>query len=146
MKLRGNCPAKVDEKGRLKVPAPFLEVLKEYGSTQFYITSVNGLSARIYPLSVWSKKEEQLSAMEPKDPANQGKRKILLWTSYYGQQVEIDGQGRLLLPGLLRDAAQLTAEVDVLGQIDFLEVMNHVGVVDKLKSEPVSEDELNLLV
>jgi MraZ protein len=145
MKLRGNCPAKVDEKGRLKVPAPFLEVLKEYGSAQFYITSLNGKSARIYPLSVWTKKEEQLSALEPKDPANQAKRKILLWTSYYGQQVEIDGQGRLLLPGLLRDEAKLTAEVDVLGALDFLEVMNHVGVVDKLKNEPVTDDELNLL-
>ena len=145
MKLRGNCPAKVDEKGRLKVPAPFLEGLKEYGSTQFYITSVNGVSARIYPLSVWVKKEESLSKMEPKDPANQGKRKLLLWTSYYGQQTEIDGQGRLLLPGLLRDAAKLTSEVAVLGQVDYLEVMNDVGVVDKMKGDPVTEDDINLL-
>src|SRR6266567_4151688 len=41
MKLRGNCPAKVDEKGRLKIPAVFLEALKEYGN-QFYITSAPG--------------------------------------------------------------------------------------------------------
>jgi MraZ protein len=145
MKLRGNCPAKVDEKGRLKVPAPFLEVLKEYGDSQFYITSFDGESARIYPLSVWVKKEETLSVMEPKDPANQGKRKLLMWSSYYGQQVEIDGQGRLLLPGLLRDDAKLTAEVDVLGQVDFLKVMNHVGMVGKMKGDPVTEDDLNLL-
>ncbi len=36
MKLRGNSPAKVDEKGRLKIPAQFLEELMEYG-TSFYI-------------------------------------------------------------------------------------------------------------
>ena len=58
MKLRGNCPAKVDEKGRLKVPAVFLEGLKEFG-TQFYITSVTGETARIYPMNVWSETGRQ---------------------------------------------------------------------------------------
>jgi len=60
MKLRGNCPAKVDEKGRLKVPAVFLEELKEYG-TQFYITSVTGESARIYRMKVWAELEDKLA-------------------------------------------------------------------------------------
>jgi MraZ protein len=141
MKLRGNCPAKVDEKGRLKVPAVFLEGLKEYG-TQFYITSLNGEDARIYPLSVWSDIEDRLAAL-PSQHA--GKRKFLLRTSYYGAQVEVDGQGRLLLPGVLRDSAQLKAEVDVFGQLNYLEVMNHTGVVDKLKNEPLTDDEINSL-
>ncbi|HUE42957.1 MAG TPA: hypothetical protein VMP12_05300, partial [Candidatus Sulfotelmatobacter sp.] len=142
MKLRGNCPAKVDEKGRLKLPAVFLEGLKEYGSTPFYITSVNGLSARIYPLPVWSAIEDRLAALPSQ---HQGKRKFLMWTSYYGHQVEVDGQGRVLLPGLLRDSAQLKAEVDVLGQLDYLEVMNHSGMVDKLKTEPLTDDEMTSL-
>ena len=60
MKLRGNCPAKVDDKGRLKIPAVFLEELKEYG-TSFYITSPSGESARIYPLKVWSEIEDKLA-------------------------------------------------------------------------------------
>jgi len=57
----GNCPAKVDEKGRLKIPAVFLEALKEYGN-QFYITSTTGESARIYPMRVWSVIEDKLAA------------------------------------------------------------------------------------
>jgi MraZ protein len=141
MKLRGNSPAKVDEKGRLKVPAVFLEGLKEYG-TQFYITSLNGEDARIYPLSVWSEIEDRLAAL-PSQHA--GKRKFLLRTSYYGAQVEVDGQGRLLLPAVLRDTAQLKAEVDVFGQLNYLEVMNHTGVVDKLKNELLTDDEINSL-
>jgi MraZ protein len=141
MKLRGNCPAKVDDKGRLKVPAVFLEGLKEYG-TQFYITSITGEDARIYPLSVWSEIEDRLAALPSQ---HQGKRKFLLRTSYYGQQVEVDGQGRLLLPGVLRDSAQLKAEVDVFGQLNYLEVMNHTGVVDKLKNEPLTDDEITSL-
>jgi MraZ protein len=141
MKLRGNCPAKVDEKGRLKIPAVFLEGLKEFG-TQFYITSITGEDARIYPLSVWSEIEDRLAALPTQ---HQGKRKFLLRTSYYGQQVEVDGQGRLLLPGVLRESAQLKAEVDVFGELNILVVMNHTGLVDKMKNEPLTGDELTAL-
>jgi MraZ protein len=141
MKLRGNCPAKVDEKGRLKIPAVFLEGLKEFG-TQFYITSITGEDARIYPLSVWSEIEDRLAAMPSQ---HEGKRKFLLRTSYYGQQVEVDGQGRLLLPGVLRESAQLKAEVDVFGELNILVVMNHTGLVDKMKNEPLTGDELTAL-
>ena len=141
MKLRGNCPAKVDEKGRLKIPALFLEGLKEFG-TQFYITSITGEDARIYPLSVWSEIEDRLAAMPSQ---HEGKRKFLLRTSYYGQQVEVDGQGRLLLPGVLRESAQLKAEVDVFGELNILVVMNHTGLVDKMKNEPLTGEELTAL-
>jgi MraZ protein len=93
-------------------------------------------------LSVWSEIEDRLAAMPSQ---HQGKRKFLLRTSYYGQQVEVDGQGRLLLPGVLRDSAQLKAEVDVLGQLNYLEVMNHTGVVDKLKNELLTDEEMTAL-
>src|SRR6266550_474179 len=101
MKLRGNCPAKVDEKGRLKIPAVFLEQLKEFGN-QFYITSTSGETARIYPMKVWSEIEDKLAKMPS---TNRAKRKFLMRTSYYGQTVELDGQGRLLLPTVLRESA-----------------------------------------
>src|SRR5712664_2119953 len=88
MKLRGNCPAKVDEKGRLKIPDVFLDELKEYGN-QFYITSTTGETARIYPMKVWSEIEDKL-AQTPS--TNRAKRKFLMRTSYYGQTVELDGR------------------------------------------------------
>ena len=141
MKLRGNCPAKVDEKGRLKVPAVFLEGLKEYG-TQFYITSISGEDARIYPLRVWSEIEDKLAALPSQ---HQGKRKFLLRTSYFGQTVELDGQGRLLLPGVLRESAQMKGEVDVFGSLNYLEVMNHTRVVDSLKNEPFTDEDVESL-
>ena len=141
MKLRGNCPAKVDEKGRLKVPAVFLEGLKEYG-TQFYITSISGEDARIYPLRVWSEIEDKLAALPSQ---HQGKRKFLLRTSYFGQSVELDGQGRLLLPGVLRESAQMKGDVDVFGSLNYLEVMNHTRVVDSLKNEPFTDEDFESL-
>lgn len=141
MKLRGNCPAKVDEKGRLKIPATFLDALKEVG-TQFYITSTTGESARIYPIGVWSEIEDKLSKVSSQSPA---KRKFLLRTSYFGQMADLDGQGRVLVPAVLREAAQMRGEVDVLGKLDHLEVMNHTRMVDDLKNSPYTEEDDNTL-
>jgi MraZ protein len=135
MKLRGNCPAKVDEKGRLKIPSVFLAELKEYGN-QFYITSTTGETARIYPMKVWSEIEDKLAQ---KPSADVAKRKFLMRTSYFGQVAELDGQGRLLLPAVLREAAQTMGEVDVFGTLNYLEVMNHTRVLDKLKNEPYTD-------
>ena len=137
MKLRGNCPAKVDEKGRLKIPAVFLDQLKEYGN-QFYITSTTGETARIYPMKAWSEIEDKLEKMPS---TNRAKRKFLMRTSYYGQTAELDGQGRLLLPTVLRESAQAKGDVDVLGNLDYLEVMNHTRMLDQLKNEPYTDED-----
>ncbi|HUL17475.1 MAG TPA: hypothetical protein VLV88_15870 [Terriglobales bacterium] len=135
MKLRGNCPAKVDEKGRLKIPAVFLDELKEYGN-QFYVTSTTGETARIYPMKIWSGIEDRLASLPS---TNRAKKKFLMRTSYYGQTVEMDGQGRILLPSVLREAAQTKGEVDVLGALDHLEVSNHTRMADQLKNDPYTD-------
>src|SRR5574337_655267 len=111
MRLRGRNSATVDDKGRLKIPAAFLDALKEYGN-QFYITSTTGESAVIYPMRVWVEIEEKLSKISSH---NRAKKKFLTRANYFGQVVEMDGQGRVLLPQVLREAAQMKGEVDVLG-------------------------------
>src|ERR1051326_5169383 len=141
MKLRGNCPAKVDEKGRLKIPAVFLDALREYGN-QFYITSPTGESARIYPMKVWSEIEDKLAKVSSQ---NRAKRKFLMRTSYYGQTVEMDGEGRVFVPPVLREAAQTKGDVDVFGGLDYLEVMNHTRVLDDIKNDPFTEDDFKAL-
>jgi MraZ protein len=141
MSLRGNHQAKVDEKGRLKIPAEYLEGLRQYGN-QFYITSMTGESARIYPMQVWIAIEEKLATVSSQ---NRAKRKFLMRTSYYGQAVEMDGQGRVLLPPVLREAAQTKGDVDVFGGLDYLEVMNHTRVLDDLKNDPFTEGDFKAL-
>ncbi len=131
----------MDEKGRLKIPAVFLDALKEYGS-QFYITSSTGESARIYPMKVWSGIEDKLEKVSSQ---NRAKRKFLMRTSYFGQTVEMDGQGRVLLPAVLREAAKMKGEVDVFGNLDYLEVMNHARVLEDLKNSPFTEDDYKAL-
>jgi MraZ protein len=141
MNLRGNYPAKVDEKGRLKIPAAFLDALKEYG-TQFYITSQTGETARIYPMKVWNEIEGKLAKLPS---THKAKRKFLLRTSYFGQVVEMDGQGRVLLPSILREAAQAKGEVAVLGGLDYLEVMNNARALDQIKNDPYTDEDDKVL-
>jgi len=137
MKLRGSCQAKVDEKGRLKIPAVYLEAIREYGN-QFYITSPTGETARIYPMKVWNEIEDKLARL----PSNhKSKRKFLMRTSYFGQVVEMDGQGRVLLPPVLREAAQTKGDVAVLGTLDHLEVVNNARALDQMKNEPYTDED-----
>jgi MraZ protein len=119
--FRGNHPAKVDEKGRLKLPAAFKQLVDATSVTQFYITSTDGKSAEIWPLPEWEKRERQLLRFSTLDDAVQ---KYLDLTSYYGQQVEIDNQARVTLPQILRTSAKLDAEVTVFGKLNYLEVRN----------------------
>jgi transcriptional regulator MraZ len=135
MKLRGNSPAKVDEKGRLKIPAYFLDALEEFGN-QFYITSPTGESARVYPMQVWGEIEDKLAST----PNSAEKRNFLMRTSYYGQVAEMDAQGRVLLPAVLREAAALTGDVAILGNLNYLVVMNDARAVDKMKNEPFTDE------
>src|SRR5580658_6386653 len=141
MKLRGNCPAKVDEKGRLKIPSVFLDELKEYGN-QFYITSTTGETARIYPMKVWNEIEDKLAKLPS---THQTKRKFLLRTSYYGQVVELDGQGRVLMPSVLREKAQTVGDVAVLGALDYLEVINNGRALDQMDKDPYTDEDDKVL-
>ncbi|HSA91585.1 MAG TPA: division/cell wall cluster transcriptional repressor MraZ [Terriglobales bacterium] len=140
--FRGNHPTRVDEKGRLKVPAEFKRLIDEKYSAQFYITSVDGQRAQIYPFEEWERIEEKLARLSNFNPT---KKKLLNRTNYYGQAVEMDAQGRLLIPPILRQAAQLRGEVAVLGNLTYLEVRNMEAFRKELEESPFTlEDEKTL--
>ena len=138
--FRGNHPARVDEKGRLKIPAEFKGRVDEIYGNQFYITSKDGKRAEIYPLKEWEKIEEKLAQIPSMNPA---KQKFLDITSYYGQMADMDAQGRILLPQLLRESAKVTAEVVVFGKQTYLEVVNHEAF--KAQLAPLTDDEQRAL-
>lgn len=135
--LRGNYPAKVDDKGRVKIPAAFLEALREYGN-KFYVTSENGDYVRVYPMKIWNEIEEKLARLSSH---NRTKQKFLTRTNYYGQVVELDGQGRILVPSILRESAQMRGDVDVLGNLNYLQIWNHTRFLDNLKASPITDDD-----
>ena len=130
--LRGSYTATIDDKGRVKVPASFQRSLNEiYGKTEFYITSLDGECARIYPLSEWEMIESKLAMLPSMDPA---KRKFLDRVNYYGQVQSLDAQGRLLIHQLLRGTAELLGEVTVFGYLNYLEIWS----ADRFRSTRLS--------
>ena len=140
--FRGNHPTRVDEKGRLKVPAEFKRVIDEKYGSQFYITSLDGKVAQVYPFEEWERIEQKLAALSTFNPT---KKKFLERVNYYGQVIEMDGQGRLLIPSLLRDSAQIKGEVAVLGNLTFLEVRNLEVFRKQIEEEEFTpEDESTL--
>jgi MraZ protein len=136
--FRGNHTAKVDEKGRLKLPAAFKQLLDAQNVSQFYITSTDGARADIWPLPVWEKLEAKLAEFST---MNDAVEKYLSMTGYYGQQVEMDTQARVLLPQILRGAAKLDAEVVVMGKIDHLEVHNQASFEANLPANSLKPDD-----
>ena len=134
--FRGNHPAKVDEKGRLKLPSAFKQLTDAQNVTQFYITSADGKSAQIWPLPAWEEFEAKLGA----NIHDELVETYVNWTSYYGQQVEIDNQSRLTLPQQLREDASLTAEVSVMGKTKYLEVKSDAMVKQDMASRPVTSE------
>jgi MraZ protein len=140
--FRGNHPTRVDEKGRLKVPAEFKRVIDEKYGQQFYITSLDGDVAQVYPFEEWERIEQKLAGLSTFNPT---KKKFLSKVNYWGQVVEMDGQGRLLIPQLLREAANIKGEVAVSGYQTYLEVRNIEAYQQKVREEKFTpEDEKTL--
>lgn len=118
--LRGSYTARMDEKGRLKIPASFKRYLDEkYGRPDFYVTSLTGEYARIYPIQEWEEIENRLAQLPTMDPA---RRKFLDRANYYGQMQQTDAQGRILIHTLLRGSGELLGDVTVFGYLTYLEV------------------------
>jgi MraZ protein len=143
--FRGNHPTRVDEKGRLKVPAEFKRVIDEKYGQQFYITSLDGKSAQVYPFEEWERIEQKLASLSTFNPT---KKTFLDRVNYYGQAVEMDGQGRLLIPQLLRDSAQIRGEVAVLGNLTYLVIRNlemFRKEIEETSFTPEDENTLNEL-
>jgi MraZ protein len=133
----------MDEKGRLKVPADYKRVVEDrYSAARFYVTSKNGKAALVYPMEEWEKIEQEMLKMPENHPQRQ---KFLLVTSYWGQEAEMDAQGRLLFPQLLREKAQLNGDVAVLGKLTHMEVRNLAEVSAQVEADPFTDEDATAL-
>jgi MraZ protein len=139
--LRGTHLTRLDDKGRLKMPAEFKRLIDEKYGAQFYITSLDGKSAKVYPMEEWEAIERKLAALSNFNPT---KQRLLKHTSYYGQVVDFDGQGRLLMPTIIRDSADLKGEVAVSGYLTYLEVQN-ADALRKEVAEPFTPEDEGVL-
>jgi MraZ protein len=140
--FRGSAPTKIDDKGRLKIPTDFRRLLEDRWGPDLFVTSVQGESALLYPLPVWEEIEQRLSSMASTDPI---RLRYLERVNYYGQQVRLDVQGRILVPQILRESASVSGDVVVSGQLDHLVVWNHERFVSRLQEQPFTDEDFRAL-
>ena len=139
--FRGNNPATVDDKGRLKIPTGFKALLDEKYGQDFFVTSLDGKSVRVYPLPVWIKIEEKL---DPLPSMNKSKKRFLDRTNYWGQTARADAQGRILIPALLRESAGMHGEVAVMGHEEYLEVWSLERLREPM-AQPFPDEDMDTL-
>jgi MraZ protein len=140
--LRGSTSARIDDKGRLKVPNAFRRLVEQKHGRGVFLTSLTGEYVRIYPMPVWLELEEKLASMPSTHPA---KLRFLDRVNYFGSDGELDPQGRVIIPARLREAATMNGEVDVLGQVNYLDVWNHDRFVAKMQRDPFTDDDARAL-
>ena len=104
---RGIYQARVDEKGRLKLPVDMQQLLNASGEQKVFITSLDEVTARIYPIAIW-RENEKILAESHEDPETA--EDIAFLANDLGADSEVDAQGRVLLPTELRRLLQLEGE------------------------------------
>ena len=140
--FRGNSPARIDDKGRLKMPTIFRAALESKYGRDLFLTSLTGEQVRIYPMPVWLEIEERLGKMPSSHPA---RLRFLDRVNYFGQPGELDTQGRVIIPLRLRESATIVGDVDILGQYNYLDIWNHDRFLNKLQREPYTDDDARAL-
>jgi MraZ protein len=140
--FRGNCQTRLDDKGRLKVPADFKHEIDRTYDDQFYITSRDGKVIQLYPMKEWEAIEAKADAAPT---SNQAVQRFLNTTSLYGQVLVMDNQGRLTISERLRSKFGLKGEVAVVGKLRLLEIRDWAefeAAVEGNLPTPEDQDEL----
>jgi MraZ protein len=93
-------------------------------------------------MPVWLEIEQKIGEMPSTHPS---RLRFLDRVNFYGQAAELDAQGRILIPARLREAATMTGDVDVLGQVKYLDVWNHDRLLAKMQRDPFTDDDARAL-
>ncbi len=96
---RGMYPARLDDKGRLKLPATFQQFFAALREKKLFVTSLDRKIAQIYPIAIWRRNEKFFEAYR-EDPRIA--RNVAFNAADLGAETEMDGQGRILFSPELR--------------------------------------------
>jgi len=141
----GNPTTKLDERGRLKMPAEFKAFIeKKYGKdfNAFYITSREGKDAEIYPMPEWINQIAKIFSMPSSHPV---RAKLQDSNTLYGGRADIDHQGRLLFPEQLRNEGFVNLEVKVSGEKTRLRVKSLTSLRQSVKDNPYTAQDADVM-
>ena len=141
--FRGSAPAKIDDRGRIKVPTDFRRIFDDSYGPEVFVTSFLGDCTHLYPFSEWEGIEQMVAKLPSTAPR---KRRFLERVAYYGQRGRLDGQGRIVIPQILRESAGMAGDVVVLGLDDHLEIWNRERFGMRLRDQPLTDEDLDGLL
>lgn len=110
----------IDAKGRFIIPAKFREILGD----KFIVTKGLDGCLFVYPKSEWSSFEEKLKVLPL---TNKDARQFTRFFLAGAAACEVDKQGRILLPQVLRDFAQLEKEIVLIGVASRVEIWSKIN-------------------
>jgi len=140
-RFRGGFPATIDAKGRIKLPVKHRELLENSNCRELYVCSFFPHELRVYTLPVWEAIEERLLSKPAMKPAVLK----LIERINYGQLVEMDDHGRIVIPALLRDMVDVSGDVVVSGRINHMAITRRERAGAILRDSSLSDDELEEL-
>jgi MraZ protein len=109
----------IDHKGRVAIPAKLRRALSTEAHESFVVLPGLDGCLDLYPLDEWRRFDEKLRALPQGDARARRFRRLLLENA---AEVQVDAQGRVMIPGKLIDLAGLTKEALVLGSVDHIEI------------------------
>jgi MraZ protein len=113
--LVGEHHYQVDTKGRISLPTKFREAFEE----GVYLTLGQDGCLFAFPRREWDRRKEEVQALPISDPTNRAYARMFFGNA---DRVDLDPQGRLVLPRTLRETAHLGRQVAVVGVSDRLEI------------------------
>lgn len=142
-RFRGSFVLKVDDRGRIKIPAQYHSILSEQFGDQLYITSLNGDCVFLYPLKVWESIEQSIERIKVRSPEIE---EYISRTSFWGNEAEVDNRGRVLIPPELRKSCRLNeTELRIFGKIDHLLLWNEESFREIELSGEFGKDKLQVV-
>jgi len=139
---RGMYPGRLDDKGRLKLPATFQQYFSSLGERKLFVTSVNRRIAQIYPMAVWKENEKFFESFRANPAAA---RRIAFNANDLGAEAEMDAQGRITFnPDLRRELNLEGQELHLFAYKGRVEVLNEALYLewkqDAMKSAAEDQD------
>lgn len=118
-RFRGHAEARLDNKGRLKMPSVFRKIFENTHGASLFITALTDECLLIYPLVVWEDIEDKVNRLGPMNPK---RRKFMTRANRCGAEVEMDSQGRVSLKPIQRQIVNLQDDTVLIGCTDHLEL------------------------